>query len=788
MPAGTQSPTAANTTQRSLREGFCEAVDVLSEDIAFQTCDKTTSDTAGNPSKVQTVLPEPENAPAKDQSDSLRKFAISVLVLATLILTVFGRTLTHQLLTWDDDIHITANPAFNPLTWHSLSKFWQAPYENLYIPVSYSLFAAEVALTDLLFSRDASGAIEFTPIFRSASLGLHWLNCVLVFVLMTRVGVRWGSALAGAIVFAVHPLQVESVAWTSETRGLLATSLGLTALWCHLRSQEPTARKFNWSAGALIALLLALLSKPSIAAIALMAVCYDLIWLRRSWKQAAVTMALFGIATLAIAVVTRTLQPSGESTTAVPLWFRPAIALDSLGWYLVKFCWPLNLSMDYGRSPRSLWQNGLNYGLLAIPLMLLPGLWWIKAERRIWMAALWFVAGLAPVLGIVSFGFQEISTVADRYIYVAMLGPALAAAVVWDRWNSLNFRRAFTFGLAVLSLMAWNAAGIWRDSATLYAQALEVNPHSWIALHNQASLFAKSGDYPRAIRQLRHVLQLRPRYPQAWLNLAVCLRANGQTADAIDALRQGAAIEPDNVDVHLALGQNLANGDQAAADAAFDRSLELAPKSPQVLTEVGEWYARTNRSRTAFELFARAARADPTYWQAKVNLALQLQNRGQHDEALDGIETLLTDHPQRPEIRFQYGLMLARVGRLKESVSALSEARALAVRHKNSTLQAAVTRELVVAHNSQGNSALEQQQWTEAESAFQAALELDPTFAAGYFNLGRALAAQGESFRAKQAFERTLALVPPDSPAVSDIKEQLSALRSRTVRDSPPPR
>lgn len=709
------------------------------------------------------------------------------LVLGAIILLVFGQTLGHEFLTWDDDLHITANPAFNPLGWSNLLWFWRAPYENLYIPVSYSVLAAEVALTDLLFPRDANGQLTSALVFRSMSLLLHWLCCNFTFMLLRRFAVSWNGALVGTLLFALHPLQVESVAWTSETRGLLGTAFGLAALWCHRRSQEPGRRK-AWRVAALMGLVLALLSKPSTAAVVLIAVAFETIWLQRPWQKVETTAVVGGGVVIAVGLLTRMLQPTGMTTAALPDWFRPVVAADALGWYLGKLFWPASLAMDYGRSPHALWSRSGDLWIGLMPFVLLGVLYILKVERRIWLAVALFGAGLVPVLGLVPFGFQEISTVADRYIYVAMLGPAVAIAVIWDRWRLPIARGAVVTVLGLFGYLAFNDSKVWRDSETLYAHALEVTPQSWIALHNQASLIAKRGDYDAAIGQFRRVIEMRPQFGRAWQNLSVCLLAKGETKEAIQALRQAVICEPGNAHFRVALAQCLAASQQRQdADHEFQVALKLAPDDAQLLNEIGQWFANTGRQESAMEAFSQAAIIAPNHWQARVQFALQLQSRGDIKSAIHELQLLIASQPQHPEIRFHYALALARGGQHQESATELAEVRKVTQTQSKLDLREAATRELVVVRNILGSHALAQRQWSQAEHEFRLVIDLDPKFAAGHFNLGRALSAQSAITAARKSFSQALSLLPPGSPEARDVEELISKLPSQQAQASQSP-
>ncbi|HWC89027.1 MAG TPA: hypothetical protein VG433_05220, partial [Pirellulales bacterium] len=404
-------------------------------------------------------------------------------LLAGAVGAVFYRVVEFQFLTWDDDVHVTKNPLLDPVSFSNLAQFWLHPYENLYIPASYSFFAAEAWLSQWTLGR-------LDPqVFHAACLALH-LACVwLVFRLLARMVENPLAAWAGALCFAVHPLQVESVAWIGETRGLLAALCSLAAVYWYLPpgpamfdssstanrdrlGAMPTAAVGMWggdddacprSVGmatapalspsaaddrfstrryllASAAFALALLSKPSAAPLPLMALAIDLLWLRRSLKRSLACLAPWLALALLDIGLSKLLQ-ADERITNRPDWLlRPLVACDALTFYLRKLIVPLRLGFDYGRTPAVVLSSAARYWAWIAPACVL-GLALVSRHRRMWLTAAGiFVAGLLPVLGFVPFLYQDISTVADRYLYLPMLGVALALAVWLDRhWSRPMF-------------------------------------------------------------------------------------------------------------------------------------------------------------------------------------------------------------------------------------------------------------------------------------------------------------------------------------------------------------
>jgi protein O-mannosyl-transferase len=504
------------------------------------------------------------------------------LAVVGICLAVYGRVLGFGWMDWDDDTHVTRNPGLNPVTLPSVVEFWSRPYEGLYIPVSYTLFAAESAASRALVPA-APPAPPDPRLFHAVSILLH-VACVLLVgrLLALRVATGW-PAVAGMLLFALHPLQVESVAWISEQRGLLATALGLAALCLASRRDRPQhfgIRDFL----SLACFALALLAKPSATVVPLVLAILNG---AGDWRQ---TMAAAGrawpwfVIAVVVSVVTKTQQPdewSRDGIAVTPI-LRPLIAGDAVCFYTEKLLIPLGLCLDYGRYPGLVLANRWLCARAVLALVVL-GAVCLTPRLRVARIPLGVgVVALLPVLGLVPFTFQGFSTVADRYMYLPMLGPALALALT-VRWLSDGRRRA-----AIVGIAAWLVAltgltllqlPVWRDATALNTQIVRVNPrsaggHLGLAAvlladgrlqeaadtlraavaadptyvkprYELASTLHKLGERAEAEEQYREVIRQRPRWSYAHNDLGILLAEQGRLDEAIEHFREAVALRPD---------------------------------------------------------------------------------------------------------------------------------------------------------------------------------------------------------------------------------------------------
>ena len=494
-------------------------------------------------------------------------------------------------LNWDDTLHVTENPWLNPITVDGIAHFWTHAYRGLYIPVAYMLFAAET-FTARWLTGAAPDAIPDPHVFRLVSLTLHATNAVLVAVILGKLRIETGfAAAAGAILFAIHPLQVEAVAWISEQRGLLAAALALGALLCHLEPEPPGGARVFRRTDVFAALLfvLALLSKPQVASWPLVTLLLGGLGNGPPIAVRATRLVPWVLAAAVIVAVSRGLQLGEAIGRYVAWWERPVIAGDALAFYGTKLVLPFHLALDYGRTPELVLASQTHW-LEAASSWLALAAAAIALRHDVLRRAIWVsVLGLLPTLGFVPFDFQEWSTVADRYAYLAMLGPALAFAA---GCQFLVRHRAWLWAvvplvtLAACGWLSWWQSTCWTDSVAVFQQCLRVNPHSLPASLNLGNSLVDAGRVDEAMGHLRHAVTLGNQHPvrhKAFAALAMALHRQGRLGESADVYRDALRIAPDRGDLHNDYGSLLASqGRFAEAAESFSTAIKLGFDHAQV--------------------------------------------------------------------------------------------------------------------------------------------------------------------------------------------------------------
>lgn len=601
----------------------------------------------------------------------------AAVLLLGLVISVFSHVPALGWVEFDDTVNVTENPRFYPVTLSSVLAFWRAPYEHLYIPLSYTAYALQAVADRWLAGTDAVGPLR--PIlFHTVSVGLHALTTWMVWQLLRLSGFAGLPAVAGSGVFAIHPLQVESVAWVSEQRGLLSAACGLAALLAAVRGQQRSdGRSLPQFIQGTAWLGLALLAKPSAVTVPV------LTWLvatttapptRRFAGWMVCWLALAGVAV----VVTRAVQPHGLPPDSVALAARAVVVPEAICFYVGKLCWPVGLCVAYGRTPADVladpvapWRAGLIWTVLA-GMPLLP---WVRSNR---MPILIAAVPLLPVLGFVPFVFQNQSIVADRYAYLTVLGLAWGVAAALSgveaaacgatgfarrRLPLAASRAAVLVVLAVLAALSRRQVAVWQDTGSLARQAVAVN----------------AANVP------------------GWSMLAGHELEQGNLAEAAAAARRSLALAPRNVVSLYALVAACDRlGDRDGRQAAVVRLEELG-HSRRDMAEVfffrGVKEFSSGSLEPACANLRLAAALHPDHDWATINLGVALTRMGRVDEAVG----VLTDHasayPQRAAVWTGLGNALVAAGKPGRAVECYTRSLQIAGGDPAVLLNRAIARE-----------------------------------------------------------------------------------------------
>ncbi len=670
---------------------------------------------------------------------------------------------------WDDDYHVSRNALLR--SWAGLQRIWfdVMPSPSRYpLPQYYPMTHTSFWIEYRLWGLGPTG-------YHVTNVLLHAASALLIWLILRKLALP-GAWLAAAV-FAVHPINVESVAWIAERKNVLSAFFFFASLYVYLRWADvipppekpseyfalPAERERVYALAAAL-FVFALLSKTVTAS--LPAVVLLIMWWKRgriAWRDVVPLLPLFALGILA-ALLTGYMEYHRVGARG-PDWdhgfvTRCLIAGKALWFYVYKLIVPWPLIFNYPR-----WQidpgNARDWLPAIAAIIVLVGLVIATATRRIGrgpLAAVLYYAGtLFPALGFVNVFPHRYSFVADHFVYLSCVG-LIALAVCGATWLCVRYlpRDVFASGapaaagsavLLIFLLLSLFRSRVFAGPEALWRDTLaKTNQQSWFAANNYGLHVLERASRPEHVdaaeEWFKKAIRLKPDHAEAHYNLGLIAERRGEIDDAKRLYRESLRLRPDYELPILRLGSMLqAEGMLDEAEEMFTRVVELRPDDD----------------------FAR------------LTLGKLLEQRGKEDEALDQYEAALAANPDAAAVYLRVGTIFARRGRGEEALQHLAEAARLDPKNP------AVANNVGTIFASAGY-------WTEARVWFERALSLSPRMPDALTNLGIVAARQGKPDEARQLFQRALDADPDFEKAkrnLADLNE--GRLRPATTQSSTAP-
>jgi tetratricopeptide (TPR) repeat protein len=546
---------------------------------------------------------------------------------------------------WDDETLILHNSEIQASD--GLHRLWLTTESPDYFPVTGSLWWLEWRL----WGDNARG-------YHLVNVLLHAVNAVLVWMILSRLKIP-GAWLA-ALVFAVHPVNVATVAWISEQKNTLSMLFYATATLLYLRFDEDG--RWCWYGLSLGAFLLALLSKTALVTLPL--VLLGLVWwlhgkIRR--RDCLLSVPFF-ILSLVLGLITVWFQSNRVAQGQAIQTGGFLSHLVTAGWvpwfYLYKALLPYDLCTIYPKwnidaSSLASWLPGV---ILVASLALF---WWKRNtwRRPVFLALAYFVVTLSPVMGFVNQTFHRYSLVADQWQYHSIIGVIAlvvgAATAIRRRMGAWAQSVGIVLGvvaLMVLGAVTWTRAGIYADSISLWQDTLAKNPDAWVAHNNLGVALMQSGKINEAMAQYQLALQTNPNYAEAHYNLGVSLMQWGRIAEAMSQYEQALQADPHDAEAHYNLGVALAqSGKINEAMAQYQLALQTNPSYTEAHINLGAALMQSGKINEAIVQYEEALQANPNFAQAHYNLGIALAQAGRFQEAIAHLQEALRLKPDFPE-------------------------------------------------------------------------------------------------------------------------------------------
>lgn len=633
---------------------------------------------------------------------------------------------------WDDDAVVTANPVIvGPL---GLKDIWTTKAADI----------CPLTLTTFWVAHKLWGVAPLP--YHLLTVLLHAAGaCVLWRALLS---LRVPGAWLGAAVWALHPVQVESVAWIAEMKNTQSGLFFLLSIlfFVKVMRAEALEKRSAWNSNYTLALLFAALAIASKSSTVILPVvlCLCAWWIKRQWKASDLIRVLpVFLMSLVGALVSLWTQKAQLATFIDPQLTRTwperlVTAGDAFWFYLGKVLWPYPLSTIYPR-----WHIDASQWVAYFPLAAVAGLFLVLfLNRGTWarpgfFVFAYFLAALLPVLGFANNTIFRFSLVFDHLQYLASIGPLVLAAAGIAHLATFFVSKQLWLQAAVgsvlllgLGLSSFQRVGVYANQDTLWTDTLAKNPDSDIAYGNLGALRLIQGRADEALEDCRKATALNPFYAEAHNNLGLVLLAKGQVGEAISHYQQALKIDPTYVVAYKNLGNALTrNGQMDEAIASFHKALELQPNYAEAHYCLGFALAKKGQVDDAISEYRKALEISPDYPEVHNNLGGLLSHKGQADEAIKEYQKAVGIDPANLEAQFNLANALFQHGQFDA-----------AILHFQQTLQ--INPGFWEAHNNLGMAFYRSNRLDEAIAQFQEALRLKPDNASVQDNLAKALSRQ----------------------------------------------
>ena len=555
-----------------------------------------------------------------------------ILYLIAVTVAIYGQTVNHSFISFDDNLYVTENSH----VMGGLSKknicwaFTLDDKENTYWhPITWISHMLDCELFGV-----NSGAHHLTNLF------LHIANALLLFhIFRLMTGASLQSAFL-AILFAIHPINVESVAWVSERKNLLSTFFGLFTIWAYFTyTQKPNLKHYCF---VFILFCMSLLAKPMLVTLPFILLLIDYWPLKRicfsRTRQNSFIRKVLSLILEKIPLIITSLGLSWivyssleryeviASTQLIPLDVRFFNAVVSYISYLLKLFWPFNLSFYYP------FPSSVSVWMWVSALLLLLGftILIIKPVRKpeYIVGWFWFIGTLIPVCGIVQGGLWP--AMADRWAYIPSIGIFLMIAwSIPDIELKNNYKQirviaiyaVVTTIITFLQGISWIQTGYWANSLSLYSHALEITKDNPVVLTNLGNSLKEKGMMGDAVAYYQKAIKKDPYFHDAFFNLGNAYRDMGLEIKALQSYYNALKISSNSIKAHVNLGILLINHKQfQKAIHHFRTAANLSPDTAIVQNNLGMALFLGGFKEEAIEHIKLALKLDPEYKQAKKNL------------------------------------------------------------------------------------------------------------------------------------------------------------------------
>ncbi len=576
---------------------------------------------------------------------------------ALLALLVYGRSLGNDFIRTDDGLLIFENPIIQEITPRTLKAAFTTYDPELYIPLTFLSYQMDHAL----------GGLDATA-YHAQNLLWHTLNALLVLWLAYLLLRHRLAALTVGLLFLVHPLNTEAVAWAAARKDVLSTFFFLAAWISYLsyRAAEPNRSRRRYVL-SLTLFLLGLLAKVMVLTLPLVLLLTDELQRRSRDRRMLLDKLPYLFFSVIFGIVA--LYGKQELLVQVSPWQAALLAVKSIIFYIQKLLWPADFSILYAYTkPITLASPDFFLPLLLVIVALALAAWAYNRVRLLAFGILFYLLTLVPTFTNLIKGEPFVGS--DRYAYVPMVGIVLmVSAGIWA-WADGRRQREIpvlcAVGMAVLALsvLAYRQSLVWASAETIYRHVLTVDPDSYSARNNLANAYRRQGRLEEAEAELHQALQIKD-LPRIRLNLGALYTRLERFEEAHRYLTGATLSSAQGAEAYAALGNlYVAEGKFAEALAAYDRAIEIRPDYALAYVNRGSLHRRQRDvdPAQAEADFRKAIEIEPRMGQAWFNLGVLLEAQGKTDQALQAYLRAADVQPWDAPTRTNLGILYAAMG------------------------------------------------------------------------------------------------------------------------------
>ena len=574
--------------------------------------------------------------------DNMRHHLIPIIILVGVTFVVYAGTLEHDfLLNWDDSLYVTENETIRGITWEHVKEAFTRFYVGNYAPIQIISYMVDYAAGGL-----RPGIFIFTNVL------IHAINGILFYLLLFRLTQRKVIGFLAAFIFLFHPVQVESVAWISQRKNLLALFFFLSSFHSYIsyRLTEKTASMFYYTV-SVAAFMLALLSKPVAIILPLVLILYDLCYRDKSGRTSwlANKIPFLSIAGAALLIALKSQLPEndgGRISYAIegPLGVFYTM-LTVLARYFKIIFWPTELSALY-MPPMKVGVDGMvALSALFAAVLVVLGFYLYRSRKELFFWYALFFVGLLPVSQIVPL----VTLMNDRYLYFPMVGAAAFFGLIVLPFvdTASNVRKealAVVLGLVIIPLpwLSWQRTSVWSSDVSLWMDATSKTPDSPLAWNGLGMSYIDAGRFDEAASAFLKALSRDPDYELALNNIGALYNSRGKITEARPYLLKATGLFPKNSNGLMNLGINYyVSREYQNAELTFKKVLALNPRSADALSRLGDVYLRMRKLEMARDNFHKAIELEGSTADLEYRLAC-VESLSRHPrEALERLESAL---------------------------------------------------------------------------------------------------------------------------------------------------